>query len=159
MTAIVSPCGQYRYRLERKLSPLFGHGAVLLLMLNPSTADASADDPTIRRCKGFAQAWGFERLLVGNLYAYRATNPKDLWRVPDPVGPDNDSHLRAMASEADKIVCAWGRNAKDERIEQVLRLLSDRQLYCIALTGEGKPAHPLYLPGVLHPVSWIPRLR
>lgn len=156
--AVISPCGRYRYVLARDLG-LMGRGAVLFLMLNPSTADASEDDPTIRRCKGFAQTWGFARLLVGNLYAYRATDPSALglkrppdpqvshyedrfhWGLPpsDPVGPENDRHLIELSAQADKVVCAWGAHAKPDRVAHVVQLLG-RDLHCIARTKAGAPA-------------------
>lgn len=84
--ADISACGAYRYRLDR-LGALLGRGAVNFVMLNPSTADAEQDDPTIRRCLGYAFRWGFARLIVTNLYALRSTDPRALWEHPDPIGP------------------------------------------------------------------------
>ena len=117
MTAILSPCGRYRYRLERDLGALTAtRGAVAFIMLNPSTADATTDDPTIRRCIGYARAWGYARLIVGNAYAWRSTDPAGLWTAgPGPVGPDNDQHLEQIARDAEPVVCAWGANIKPDR--------------------------------------------
>src|SRR5690606_18576726 len=93
-TARFSPCGQYRYLLTRPIPAPFWKpdaGEAVFVMLNPSTADASEDDPTIRRCIGFAKEWGCTGLTVANLYALRSTDPKGLWKHRDPVGPENDA--------------------------------------------------------------------
>src|SRR4051812_4003223 len=111
--AEISECGKYRYRLWRQW---FGFGSekevALFIMLNPSTADANQDDPTIRRCAAFANASGYERLEVVNLYAYRATDPDDLFKAAregqDIVGPHNEQAVREAADRADLIICAWG---------------------------------------------------
>jgi len=154
MTAILSDCGQYRYTLEREIPG--GNGqAVLFVMLNPSTADASEDDPTIRRCVGFARAWGYSRLLVGNLSAYRATQPADV--LGQPRGPLCDRHLLAMANRAERIVCAWGSNAKRMtlRVGDVRAMLGFyRDLYHLGLTQDGHPKHPLYLRADTLPIRW-----
>lgn len=154
MSATISPCGRYRYTLGRSLG-VFGSGAVLFVMLNPSTADAEADDPTIRRCMGFARAWGFNRLLVGNLYAYRATLPADLRRVEDAIGPDNDRHLQELCGEVRKIICAWGANADRDRAGRVRTMLGlNHDLHHLGLTREGQPKHPLYLRADTEPQAW-----
>jgi hypothetical protein len=115
-------------------------------MLNPSTADATLDDPTIRRCIGFSKAWGRNALTVCNLYALRATDPADLWKSDDPIGPENDLHL--LNSFGDLIVCAWGANAKLARVEHVCRLLNgSAPLMCLGTTNAGAPRHPLYIAG------------
>jgi hypothetical protein len=89
-TAVLSDCGTYRYRLGRR----WAEGPVdVWIMLNPSTADATVDDRTIRRCMEFSRRWGAGALVVGNLFALRATDPAELVRHPDPIGPDNDEHL------------------------------------------------------------------
>lgn len=107
MTAIFSPCSRYRYRLERDLGAIGSHhDSVAFIMLNPSTADAERDDPTIRRCIGYARLWGYRRLIVGNAYAWRSTDPAGLWTAPDPVGPDNAFHLEQIARDAELVVCA-----------------------------------------------------
>lgn len=143
MSAVMSECGRYRYRLRREW--LGGEGDVLFIMLNPSTADAERDDPTIRRCVGFARRWGFRRLWVGNLFAWRATHPFDLVRAPDPVEPDNDEHLIGMAANAEVIVAAWGSyralRGRDKDVRQIIGGLE-----CLGVTKRGHPRHPLYLP-------------
>ncbi|HEX2136504.1 MAG TPA: DUF1643 domain-containing protein [Microvirga sp.] len=120
--ALFSPCGAYRYRLARRWAegPM-----VAFIMLNPSTADGSIDDPTIRRCIGYAQTWGYGALAVGNLYALRATEPAELRRARDPTGPDNDRHLEGMTRAAARVVCAWGADpaAHTVRTDAVIGLL------------------------------------
>lgn len=151
--AEISPCGRYRYALGRRWGD---GGTVAFVMLNPSTADATTDDPTIRRCMGFAKAWGHGGLVVANLYGYRATKPADLWKSADPIGPDNDQHLVRVASDCDQIVAAWGANARPDRIAGVLALPGMDRLHVLALTKDGQPRHPLYLRGDLVPQPWSP---
>ena len=144
--ALLSPDGRYRYWLTRD----WARGPVAtFIMLNPSTADASVDDPTIRRCIGFARAWGMGGLKVVNLYALRSTDPKALWTADDPVGPDNDFHLRDAAGWANRLswplVAAWGANAKPDRIAVVRRLDGMNRLTALGVTKDGQPRHPLYL--------------
>ncbi|MEQ8772008.1 MAG: DUF1643 domain-containing protein, partial [Erythrobacter sp.] len=110
MTAIISDCGAFRYRLERELSMFGPVGA--FIMVNPSTADAENDDQTIRKVVGFASRFGWSRVIVANVFAYRATDIAELARASDPVGPDNSCHLREVMNDADEIVCAWGALAK-----------------------------------------------
>ena len=143
MSAVLSPCGRYRYSLQRRW--LTGEGTVLFIMLNPSTADAETDDPTIRRCIGFAQRWGFRELVVGNLFAYRATNPQELTQVDDPIGAENDYHLTEMSGSAVATIAAWGeRGALRGRDTDVLRILTG-SIEHLGLTKQGHPRHPLYL--------------
>ena len=156
-SAVISDCGRFRYRLTRRWDETAA--VATFVMLNPSTADAVQDDPTIRRCIGFARSWGCGGLSVVNLYAYRATRPTDLWTVADPVGPDNDVHLRRAFEEAHAsggpVVAAWGGRARTDRVEVVLRLAGSMQV--LALTKGGQPRHPLYLRGDLQPFDWASR--
>jgi hypothetical protein len=142
-SAVLSPCRTWRYALERR----WGTGPfVLFVGLNPSTADESVDDPTIRRCIGFAKAWGFGGLLMGNLFAFRATSPRDLCRALDPVGPDTDVWLGTLSVRASVVVAAWGAHPFAlSRSEDVLALLGD-DVCCLGTTKSGAPRHPLYLP-------------
>ncbi len=143
-SAVLSECGAYRYRLDREWD--LQKGRVAFLMLNPSTADASVDDPTIRRCIGFAKAWGYGALTVGNLFALRSTSPKALYGHSDPVGPENDKHLLEIARSARKIVCAWGTHGKlNGRDFQVYDQLEFFNLVALKTTAEGHPGHPLYI--------------
>jgi hypothetical protein len=146
-TATISPCGEYRYRLGRR----WADGKPLVfVMLNPSTADASTDDPTIRRCISFAQAHGFAAIDVVNLFAFRATDPAALRRASWPVGPDNDAHIVIAAREAGAVCVAWGANAaaREDRVQVVLPLIRAEgvELQCLRITRSGFPQHPLMLP-------------
>src|SRR5271163_4233725 len=150
--ATFSPDRKYRYTLWREW-PMPEHetrqGYVMFIGLNPSTADEVKDDPTIRRCRGFAKSWGFARMCMTNLFAYRATKPRDMMGQADPVGSENDKYLSKVAREG-FVVAAWGRTGEFiGRDKQVLSLLDD--VYQI---GEASyPRHPLYLPKNLQPVK------
>jgi hypothetical protein len=142
-TAVLSDDGVYRYTLSRRWDA--GPG-VLWIMLNPSTADAANDDPTMRRCIGFTRAWGFSALTVVNLFALRATNPADLYRHPDPIGPVNDAHIVTQAQRHDLAVAAWGTHGDHQnRAAYVRRLVDGIQLRCLGTTRGGHPRHPLYV--------------
>lgn len=150
-SAVISDCGTYRYELHRQWSTLPRVGWI---MCNPSTADAEIDDPTIRRCIGFAKAWGYGGIVVRNLYALRAADPKELWK-PEvrPAGPDNDSYLLDAVDDP-VTVCAWGVNGR--RGDAVINALSDAgvALHYLEMTRAGKPKHPLYLRGDLKPTPF-----
>lgn len=157
MNAVLSNCATYRYALwrtlQRQLVPLVDEegGTVLFVMLNPSIADDVEDDPTIRRCLGFARREGFARLAVANLFAIRSTKPERIAVHPDPVGPLNDAWISQLAAEAELIVVAWGasRYASAERIEAVKGILAEsgRPVCCLGLTSSWQPRHPLFVPG------------
>lgn len=147
-SAVISGGGEHRYHLERNVNP-FGEGICLFIMLNPSTADATKDDPTIRRCKSFADIWGYKRLTVVNLFAYRATDPRALWTASEPVGFLNNSWIKSSALKASKVVCAWGANGYlYDRDREVMALLKRVGVtaYCLNTTKDGFPCHPLYQP-------------
>lgn len=151
-SALISTCGLYRYWLLRVWNDDARKRYVLWVMLNPSTADASQDDPTIRRCIGYSKAWGYDGLIVCNLYAYRATQPKDLWKATDPVGPENDRHLESGAHCSSKMVAAWGANADPARAAHVREIMKRYGEVCaLSLTKDRQPKHPLYLPSILQP--------
>ena len=152
--AVLSDDGNYRYRLWRTVSH-FTDGRVLFVMLNPSTADASEDDPTIRRCMNFARKWGYSRIDVVNLFAWRATEPKALETVADPVGPDNDYHIIEAAMEATMIIAAWGEvGGKTDRSKEVMRYLDVYNIRCLGTTKDGSPRHPLYVKSDMEPVPY-----
>lgn len=155
-SAVISPCGGYRYRLSRTWDTT--PPTATFVMLNPSTADAIADDPTIHRCIGYARSWGCGSLHVVNLYAWRATNPRELATVADPIGPSNDKWITIAAEDAlhqrAPLVAAWGAHATPERIVHVLTLPGMHRLTALALTKTGQPRHPLYLPATLTPQPW-----
>lgn len=125
-------------------------------MLNPSTADEYVLDPTVRRCVYFAQRWGYESLIVGNLFALRSTDPAALYGHPDPVGPENDQYLEQMTREAVFVVAAWGvHGALCRRGGEVARRLATiRPLYCLGRTQDGHPRHPLYMRAETKPVVY-----
>ena len=153
--AEISPCGLYRYTLWRWFG--MGDRTVRFIGLNPSTADANQDDPTIRRCADFARRWGFDRLCMVNLFAYRATDPRELpaaaERGVDVIGPENDDWLRRTDAAA-LTVAAWGNmgwiHGRDAAVS------AGRQLHYLRLTALGAPGHPLYLPATLAPQPWSP---
>lgn len=148
--ALISECGLYRYWLVRRWDASLP-GATFV-MLNPSTADATEDDPTIRKCVGFAKRWGCGGVRVVNLFAYRATDPKDLLaaraRGVDIVGPGNDFETRPWMPNFGPIVCAWGTHAAKapERVRVVRELLRPYSLSALRLSKDGHPWHPLYVP-------------
>ena len=157
--AVISEDEAYRYTLWRQWGP----GApMVFVMLNPSTADATQDDPTIRRCIGFAKREGYGGIHVVNLFAYRATNPADLLRCPiDVVGPDNFAHLREagrMARLGGVCVAAWGSHAAATRLAvNNARMALRCSISCLGLTKAGAPKHPLYLPGDAPLISYAER--
>ena len=148
--AIISPCGLYRYRLTRQ----WGDGpTAVFVMLNPSTADASQDDPTIRRCIGFAKREGCGSLLVVNLFAYRATDPDGMFRLGvEPVGDENDGHIAdAMLGSAGPVIAAWGGDKRAKVRVRDVRYMAGKigvRLLCLGKTKDGSPRHPLYVKGV-----------
>jgi hypothetical protein len=151
-SAVLSECGTYRYELRRTWST---GPAVGWIMLNPSTADADTDDATIRKCVRYAKAWGYGGIVVRNLYALRSRDPKALKRHDDPVGPDNYAHLGRAAKDA-LTVCAWGANADAADVQRAVGslIVAGVRLHVLALTKDGQPGHPLFLPGHLRPYLW-----
>lgn len=141
-SAVISDCGKYRYALERSWGD--GRSRLLIIGLNPSTADAAVDDPTVRRCVGFGKSLGFDGLLIGNLFAARSTSPAALVKFNDLVGPENDRWLVELQARAGQVIVAWGNGGRlNERGKEVMRLL--RSPFCFGKTGAGEPRHPLYL--------------
>jgi hypothetical protein len=118
---------------------------LMVVGLNPSTADETRDDPTIRKCVGFAKRWGFGALCMTNLFAFRATNPRVMKGSPQPIGEENDRWISACAKEAGRIIAAWGvHGGFMARDEEVLELIDGVE--CLQRTKHGFPAHPLYVP-------------
>lgn len=146
--ATFSPDRRYRYRLWRQ----WGAGHTLVVIgLNPSTADEDVDDPTIRRCIGFAKREGCGRLEMLNLFAFRSTQPELLYRVDDPVGSENDDTIAGVCLTASVVIAAWGaEKIAQDRAERVRKLLAEYgapDLSCLGRTMAGSPRHPLYLRG------------
>lgn len=178
--AVISDDGRYRYVLWREWrgshdpahwkwlgvndgagQPLGEPRPVLFVMLNPSTADSTQDDPTIRRCVSFARRWRYERLEVVNLFAHRATDPEALLAlgdIDDPAGPDNLAQVQAAASRAGLIVCAWGcHGAHLGQAETVLGWLGEgTPLHVLGLTMSRMPRHPLFVRGDAPLRRWEP---
>jgi hypothetical protein len=131
---------------------------VTFIMLNPSTADETEDDPTIRRCVAFAKMWGHKSLDVVNLFALRTPYPSQLKRATyvEAVGPDNDKMIEKVVSEASLVIAAWGvHGALHERDDDVIRMVhSTGKLHYLRFTKAKHPAHPLYLPSTLKPIKW-----
>ena len=142
-SATISACGTYRYTLDR----WWGNDGVsaVFVMLNPSTADADQDDPTIRRCLGFARAWQCDYLTVVNLFALRSTDPAALLAHPDPIGPENDDAIMKAVACADYVVAAWGVHGSIRGRGVAVRQLILKPLRCLGLTKSGHPRHPLYV--------------
>ena len=144
-SAILSQDGQYRYQLSRVWDET--KPKILFVMLNPSTADANIDDPTIRRVVNFSKSWGYGGVFVGNLYAFRSTNPKNLKLANDPIGPENITHIKTLLEKTDRVIYAWGNNRKEP--EWLQKLVETP--YCIDISKKGIPKHPLYLKKDLMP--------
>ena len=151
-SATFSPDRVYRYTLYREwpMSEDCREGYAMFIGLNPSTADETNDDATIRRCRGFAKSWGFSKMWMLNLFAFRATLPKDMMSALDPIGPENDRYLQEYA-ERGFVVAAWGRSGEFmQRDKRVMELLKGR----VHQIGEAEyPRHPLYLRKDLIPVT------
>lgn len=149
-SATLSDCGRYRYRLERKWSD---QASMLFIMLNPSIADASTDDPTIRRCVGFAKRDGCGGVVVVNLFGLRATDPDEISRSTEPFGPGNEAAQQSALDEAQEerspIVCAWGASLSRQADVRFLALArkTGAPLMALGFTKTGHPRHPLYVRG------------
>lgn len=145
--AVLSECGTYRWRLWRA----WGEGVprCAFIMLNPSVATADVDDPTIRKCVGFARLLGCQAVEVANLFALRSTDPRALARHPSPVGEGNDGHILWAARRAAAVILAWGAHGKlrgrGEAVEAMLRA-EGLPVFDLGRTAGGHPRHPLYVP-------------
>jgi len=157
--AVYSDCEHYRYLLTRvwdKTRP-----RALFVMLNPSTATEVQNDPTVERCERRARTLGFGAFRVTNIFAWRATDPKEMRAQPDPVGPENDAAIRDSVDWATgagaKIICAWGAHGahldRGAAVERLLRA-TGRELWHLGLTKAGAPKHPLYIGYDRQPELW-----
>jgi hypothetical protein len=159
--ALRSPCGRYRWRLWRRWASSVHH--VLFVMLNPSTADGTQDDATLRSCRRLATSWGYGALEVVNLFAWRATDPRNIPAgLAEARGPERDAHILAAAEGAGVVVAAWGaasaapltvRRALDGEAARIQELLK-RPFSHLGLTKSGQPQHPLYLPTGVKFATW-----
>ena len=150
-----SPDEAYRYLLVRTWA---SGPRVLFVMLNPSTATEAQNDPTVERCERRARALGFGSFAVANIFAYRATDPKVMRAVVDPVGPENDAVIGQWAAQADRVICAWGTHGlhlgRGAAVEGLLRQ-AGLPLYHLGLSKGGFPKHPLYIGYDTQPVLWV----
>lgn len=151
-SAAFSPCRKYRYALH-----VIWDSSLLIcnfIGLNPSTADEFKDDPTIRRCKGYCRSWGYGGLIMTNLFAFRATDPKAMMQAEDPVGPENDGYLATIAVASFLRIAAWGNlgsfKGRGAHMATVLP-----ELMCLGVSKEGYPKHPLYLRADLKPIPFL----
>lgn len=156
-SAMFSPDRRYRYMLHRTWDENLS--AVCFLMLNPSTADEKVLDPTVRRCVGYAKAWGFGTLYVANIFALRSTDPAALTQVEDPIGPENDEWILKLSRISIYTIAAWGvhgalRNRGNDVVALLKNKLPDRSLCALKMTKDGHPCHPLYLAKTLAPVVY-----
>lgn len=156
--ATFSDCRAYRYTLWRRWqADCQWSDMVAFVGLNPSTADQTEDDPTIRRCIGFAKKWGAGGLVMLNLFAFRATDPKVMKAVPSPVGPMNNDVLNDVARQVGSTVACWGAHGtlrnRAGNVEMILRA-TQKTLFHLGLTKDGHPKHPLYLAGDTKRVQW-----
>ena len=154
-TAIYSDCERYRYALTRVWDPQGQR--VMFVMLNPSTATEVQNDPTVERCERRARALGYGAFRVTNIFAWRATDPRDMRRAADPVGPDNDSAILEGARWADRVICAWGTHGahlgRGPAVEALLRG-AGVALFHLGLSKAGHPKHPLYIGYAVRPQPW-----
>ena len=145
-TAIFDMTGQYRYCLGRRW--FLSGSEVTFIMLNPSRADATQDDPTLRACMQFAQRWHFGSLTVVNLFGYCTSHPNELKKVADPIGCENDRYLIEAVRRAQQVVLAWGNEgslwARDRTVIQLLKAYQPKLSY-LQLNRSGQPRHPLYV--------------
>jgi len=153
MSAVISECGLYRYRLERECSlPFDGSKTFAYFGINPSTADATIDDATVRKWRGFTIRNGGHRFIVGNVFSYRSTDVRELAKVPFQQGPQHFSHLQRIIGDADVLVPCWGNSGKVPKHlrEEILILIywlrsSSKPVMHFGLTASGDPKHPLML--------------
>lgn len=139
-----SPDRTYRYALGRRFSMLSDR-LLVFIGLNPSTANENQDDPTIRRCVGFAKREGCGGIVMLNLFAYISSDPAEMMRQSDPVGPDNDRIIKSFDGLGHTFVACWGHWDFADRSAAVMKLIS-QPMFCLGVTKDGKPKHPLYLP-------------
>ena len=147
-SARFSDCRNYRYELWRKWED---KPYCMFIGLNPSTADETLNDPTVRRCIDYAERWGYGALCMTNIFSYRATDPKVMMAFGEPIGLDNNRTLKTLASSAGVVVAAWGKDGSYMNIDkEVIDMIPF--LRCLKKNGDGSPAHPLYLKKSLTPI-------
>jgi hypothetical protein len=160
--ASISDCGKYRWSLTHNWDISMQKPWCGWIMLNPSTADSTIDDPTIRRCVAFSQAWNFGGMRVVNLFSYRATKPEDMRVAADPIGEHGDKSIRALLyGVCPLVICAWGTGGghldRDLKVLDILREDVGIKVGCLKLTKAGHPQHPLYVKGDARPLEYSGR--
>lgn len=171
--AVFDPSNRHRYMLWRNLADTECDTAhtICFIMLNPNRADELSNDPTIKRCIGFARGWGFLKIIVVNLFSIKAQTPALLRQMKVPlVGPSNDAFVLSAIEQSSMVVAAWGNHGSiggrdEELLEFVETALSSNSafksnshhkgLYCLGLTKLHQPKHPLYLRASIEPVRFI----
>lgn len=158
-TAIFSDDKLYRYRLERTFDEDLLK--VAFVGVNPSIADDVEDDKTIAKCINYAKSWGYGGIVMVNLFAFVSTDPSQLKTIENPIGNDNDKHLKEVFNSfgtIGKIICCWGENGKlFDRDKEVLKMIDEP--YCLKINADDSPAHPLYLASDLEPVNYLEYLK
>ncbi|TCI75670.1 DUF1643 domain-containing protein [Exiguobacterium sp. SH0S1] len=157
--AVLDETGKYRYQFTCE----WGEGGrfVTFVMLNPSQGNQGQDDRTLQRCISFAKSWGYDGIKVVNLFAFISTDPDNLKHQEDPIGPENDRHIRDAIQGSALVVAAWGQTLRTpsakRRIQATLELLKDIEMHCLKVTKCGRyPMHPLYLSSKLTPIPFVP---
>lgn len=169
---IFSPCRKYRYALwrewardgglffseapgEKIVTPPGVFRYLMVIGLNPSTADETKDDPTIRRCIDFAKRWGFGALCMTNLFAWRDTKPAAMKAAIEPCGMDNGKWITEIAENAGMILAAWGKHGsfcgRDKNVLSAIRSIG-KSVYALQINSDGSPKHPLYVAANVQPI-------
>jgi len=153
--AIFDKSKKYRYVLERSWG-INENNILNFILLNPSTADATHDDPTVRACVEFAKQWKFDGILITNLFAFRATNPAKMKSCRNPHGFQNDEYIKSIAKKSRMVVVAWGNHgthcARDKEVLKILNTIN--QPFCLGNTKLGNPKHPLYVKRTIKPILY-----
>jgi hypothetical protein len=151
--ALFSPCRTWRYTLWRTWNDGPDARLCAFIGLNPSTADETENDPTIRRCISFAKSWGYDGLVMLNIFAFRATLPEDMKAAIDPVGPHNNHILEQYSDKSSLVIAAWGKHGDYlDRAKAVASMIPN--LHCLTVNNDGSPRHPLYVSGKTMPTPW-----
>lgn len=151
--AIIDDSGEYRYMLTRQWGT--GNNFINFILLNPSTADHLIDDPTVKSCISIAENNGFDGLYITNVFAFRATQPSDLKKASDPVGPENEEYLKKYNKRCNMTIVAWGNHGSFlGGSERVLDIFKGQPLYCLEKNKSGSPKHPLYVQRETKPIRF-----
>ena len=153
---------KYRYALGREIAGFYKHKCTIAFVgLNPSTADEKKNDPTVRRCIGYAKEWNYQKLIILNIFAFRSTSPTMLYKCSDPIGPYNNISIMGYCREADRIILCWGNHGLHRyRGDQVLTMLqmdpqTQDKLYALGFTGKKQPRLPYKFPNDLNPIRIV----